>query len=80
MFIGFIFILFARHVNIDLNQRGREKMCEAVEEYAKEYAVKQKVISVQNLMENMKLSLEQALNALGIQGDEQTFIISQLQK
>ncbi len=66
------------------NQRGREKMCEAVEEYAKEYAkeyaVKQKVISVQNLMENMKLSLEQALNALGIQGDERTFIISQLQK
>lgn len=63
---------------------GREKMCEAVEEYAKEYAkeyaAKEKAVSVRNLMENMKLTLEQALNALGIQGDERTFITKQLQK
>lgn len=59
---------------------GREKMCEAVEEYAKEYTTKEKAVSVRNLMENMKLTLEQALNALGIQGDERTFITKQLQK
>ena len=28
------------------------------------------MISVKNLMENMKLTVDQALNALGIQGDE----------
>lgn len=31
-------------------------------------------------MENMKLTLDQALNALGIQGDERTFITNQLKK
>ena len=48
-------------------------------EYAKEYAVKEKMISVKNLMENMKLTVDQALNALGIQGDERKTIINQLQ-
>lgn len=33
-----------------------------------------------NLMENMKLTLEQALNALGIQGDERRIITNKLQK
>ena len=58
-------------------------MCEAVEkyakEYAKEYAINEKVVSVKNLMENMKLTLEQALDALGIQGDERTMIAERLQ-
>ena len=60
-------------------EKGREQMCEAVEKYAKEYAVKEKMISVKNLMENMKLTVDQALNALGIQGDERKTIINQLQ-
>ena len=59
-------------------------MCEAVEkyakEYAKEYAVREKIVSVQNLMKNTKFTLEQALNALGIQNDEREFITKQLQK
>ena len=55
-------------------------MCEAVEKYAKKYAAREKIVSIQNLMENMKLTLEQALNALGIQGDERDLIIEQLQK
>lgn len=59
-------------------------MCEAVEkyakEYAKEYAVREKMIAIKNLMENMKLTLDQALNALGIQGDERKLIISEWQK
>ena len=60
-------------------KKGREQMCEAVEKYAKEYAVKEKMISVKNLMENMKLTVDQALNALEIQGDERKTIINQLQ-
>ena len=73
-------------------EKGRGQMCEAVEnyakeyakeyakKYAKEYAVKEKIISVQNLMTNTHFTLEQALNALGIQGDERDFITKQLQK
>ena len=62
------------------NEEGREEMCEAVEEYAKEYAIREKAISVKNLMANMKINLEQALNALGVQGDERILITKQLQK
>ena len=61
-------------------EEGREQMCEAVEKYAKEYAVREKIVSVKNLMENTKFTLEQALNALGIQGDERELITKQLQK
>lgn len=68
-------------------EEGRGQMCEAVEkyaeeyakEYAKEYAINEKMISVKNLMENMKLTLEQALDAMGIQGDERTMIAERLQ-
>ena len=55
-------------------------MCESVEKYGDERAIKANVKSVKNLMENMKLSLDQALNALGIQGDARELITKQLQK
>lgn len=63
-------------------------MCEAVQKYAeeyakkyaKEYAAKEKSVSVKNLMHNMNLNLDEALNALGIQGDERELIIAQLQE
>lgn len=61
-------------------EEGRENMCEAVEKYGDERAIKAKIVSVQNLMENTKFTLEQALNALGIQGDERELITKQLQK
>ena len=73
-------------------EEGRETMCESVQKYAEEYAEKYgderekkgalsaKTVSVRNLMENMKFTLEQALNALGIQGEERTAILKQLQK
>ena len=61
-------------------EKGRENMCEAVERYAKEYAVKEKIISVKNLMDNMKLTLEQALDALGIKGEERKTIIKEIEK
>ena len=57
---------------------------EAVEKYAREYAeecvIVEKITSVKNLMNNMKLTLEQALNALGIQGKDREQIFNQLQK
>lgn len=67
---------------------GREEMSEIVERYinerveerVKERVEKEKTISVQNLMNNMKWTLDQALDALGIKGKERTFITQQLQK
>ena len=63
---------------------GREEMSEIVERYinerVKERVEKEKTISVQNLMNNMKLTLDQALDALGIKGKERTLITQQLQK
>lgn len=67
---------------------GREEMSEIVERYinerveerVKECVEKEKTISVQNLMNNMKLTLDQALDALGIKGKERTLITQQLQK
>lgn len=61
-------------------EEGREIMCESVEKYGDERAIKANVKSVKNLMENMKLTLDQALNALGIQGDARELITKQLQK
>ena len=67
---------------------GREEMSEIVERYinerveerVKERVEKEKTISVQNLMNNMKWTLDQALDALGIKGKESTLITQQLQK
>lgn len=69
-------------------EKGRGNMSEAVEKYAreyaeecvKEYAIREKITSVKNLMNNMKLTLEQALNALGIPDKDREQIINQLQK
>lgn len=57
-----------------------ERVEERVEERVKERVEKEKTISVQNLMNNMKLTLDQALDALGIKGKERTLITQQLQK
>jgi len=46
----------------------------------KERVEKEKTILVQNLMNNMKWTLDQALDALGIKGKERTLITQQLQK
>lgn len=66
------------------NEKGREQMCEAVEEYAKEYAkeyaAKETIVNIKNLMKNMNLTLEEALNALGIQGSERGYIVQSYQK
>lgn len=63
---------------------GHEEMSEIVERYinerVEERVKKEKTISVQNLMNNMKWTLDQALDALGIKGKERTLITQQLQK
>lgn len=59
-------------------EKGRETVCESVEKYAKEYGDKREKIAnvnlVKNLMENMKLSLDQALDVLGIKGDDRAAV------
>ena len=49
---------------------GRERMCEAVEKYAEQKAESARLNSllesIRNLMANMKLGAEQAMNVLGI--------------
>ena len=57
-----------------------ERVEERVEERVKECVEKEKTISVQNLMNNMKWTLDQALDALGIKGKERTLITQKLQK
>lgn len=63
-----------------INERVEERVEECVEERVKERVEKEKTIFVQNLMNNMKLTLDQALDALGIKGKERTLITQQLQK
>ena len=59
---------------------GREEMSEIVERYGDERALMANITSVQNLMNNMKWTLDQVLDALGIKGKERTLITQQLQK
>ena len=65
-------------------EKGRENMCDAVQKYAKKYAdgvaQKSRSADVKALMESMKLSLDQALNALKIEGDERAAITKQLRQ
>ena len=61
-------------------EEGRDSMCEAVQEYAKEYALKKRTEDVKSLMESTGFSLEQSLNALKIQGEERELVIEQLQQ
>ena len=61
-------------------EEGRDTMCEAVQEYAKEYALKKRTEDVKSLMESTGFSLEQSLNALKIQGEERERVIEQLQQ
>lgn len=65
-------------------KEGHDAMCEAVENYAKEVAkecvIKEKIVSVQNLIANTDFTLDKALDVLGIQGEERDYIGGQFQK
>lgn len=69
-----------RYINERVEERVEERVKECVEERVKERVEKEKTIFVQNLMNNMKWTLDQALDALGIKGKERTLITQQLQK
>ena len=64
--------------------KGRQKMCKSFEKLADKVADQReeqtKVSIVKSLMNNMKWTLEQALNASGIKGKERAIIAKQLQK
>ena len=62
------------------DKEGRENMCEAVEKYAKECAIRERVCNVRNLMDSLKFTLDQALDALKIQGSERELVASQVEK
>lgn len=74
----------ARSVSHLKGTGGQENMCEAVqkyaEEYAKEYSTERTMIIVENFMKNMNFTVEQSLDAAGIQGEERELLINQLQK
>lgn len=65
---------------------GRRRMCEAVEEYAKEYAKEYAenvrlnglLEAIRNLMDNMKLGAEPAMNALGINEHDREILKTRL--
>ena len=63
---------------------GRDIMCESVKNYVKEYAeeynTEDKIVTVKNLMKNMKWTLEQTLNNMGVSDREHSIITQQLQK
>ena len=61
-------------------EEGRDTMCEAVQEYAKEYAKTEKAELVENFMKNMNLTLKQALDAAGIQGEEREAAIAKVRR
>ena len=69
-------------------EEGRGEMCESFEKLANKYADQiaderqtiTRTDDVRSLMETMKWTLEQALNALKIQGKERAIIAKQLQK
>ena len=61
-------------------------MCEAVENYAKSYAEQKAEIarlnvlldSIRNLMANMKLGAEQAMNLLGVNESDREILMKEL--
>ena len=68
-------------------EEGREEMCESFEKLADKVAdnraeqsrINTLVEAIKSLMDSMKLSLDQALNALNIEGKERAIIAKQLQ-
>ena len=65
-------------------EKGRDAMCESftklADKVADERELQTTARNVSSLMDSMKMTLEQALNALNIQGKERAIIAKQLQK
>jgi len=61
-------------------KEGRENMSEKLEQYTNEKVLCATMQNVKNLMESMKISLDQALNVLNIQGENRAIIAKRLQE
>ena len=65
-------------------EEGRDTMCEAVQEYAKEYgeqrAIREATENVKKLMGNAGVTQEKAFDILEIQGEKRELVIKQLQQ
>lgn len=67
---------------------GCEKMCQSIKNYAEEYAeeyakeriYETKLANVQNLMETLNLSLENAMDAIKLTEKEKEYVLSNLQQ
>ena len=81
---------FAKGVKHFKEEGGRERMCEAVEKYAKDYAkeyakeyaenarLNSLLESIKNLMESMKWSAEQAMTAMKISEADKAVLLKEL--
>ncbi len=77
---------FAKGVKHFKEEGGRERMCEAVEKYAKEYAkeyaenarLNSLLESIKNLMESMKWSAEQAMTAMKLSEADKAVLLKEL--
>ena len=61
------------------NEEGVEAMCKVMEDMRNETATATKLEDVKNIMETMKLSIEQAMDALKIPESQRNLMISKLQ-
>ena len=57
---------------------GRKYMCEAVENYAERVRLNSLLDSIKNLMANMKLGAEQAMNLLGVNESDREILMKEL--
>lgn len=60
------------------DMKGVSNMCRAIEEMRKETTIETLLVSVKNLMKNLNMSPEQAMDALSIPKDERKRIFEQL--
>lgn len=59
-------------------EEERKIMCESVKKYGDERALQTTITLVIQLMQNMKYTLEQALDVLGINGKDRVSVINRI--
>ena len=59
---------------------GWENMCEAVEKYGEKKSLNARVKDILNLMSNADFSLSQALDMIGVKGEERSLITEEVKK
>ncbi|MEE3471337.1 MAG: hypothetical protein VZR24_11800 [Butyrivibrio hungatei] len=59
-------------------RKGRIIMCEAVKKYAEECKIEDKAMTTLNLMKNMKWTLEETLDNMGVSDKKERDVIAKL--